>query len=137
MTHLIKRKRSDSNYEISLFHSEWFFPILLSYLSSPIIAKLDSVICDLEIRAHWLKCLVNVLKSIELTIERNRFEHIESLVDWIVLKKLDLKELSIIAKYGHEFTVTNYTMKKLVRCCPNLKNCILMVLNICRLLSTI
>ena len=87
------------------------------------IAEMDSAISDSQIRRHWLDCLMIGLKSIKLELKFSGVDYVEDVIDWIILKKLNLLEFCV---FGSEenITITNHTMKKLVQYNPNLKKLI-------------
>ena len=115
-------KRTRVAYKSSLFFSEWFLPLVTSYLNFPTIKSLDSVMCESQLRGHWLHCLSKEMKSIQLELEHNYcFDDIEYMIDWLVMRQVDLHEFAIIAADEVWFTMTSYTLKKLLQNNPNFK----------------
>ena len=71
-------KRTRVDYKSTLFYSEWFLPILMSYLNFPTIKALDSMMCESQLRGHWLDCLTKGMKCIKLEFGHDCFNEVES-----------------------------------------------------------
>ena len=113
-------KRTSVDNKGWLFYSEWFLPIVTSYLHFPTIKILDSVMIESQLKEHWLHCFIRGMKSIQLELESDCFWDVLSLIDWVVMRQIDLHELSIIAARDSWFTISNYNMKKLLENNKNL-----------------
>ena len=117
----LNRNLSVSDGWKTLLYSEWFIPYLFTYLKFQDMGKLDSAITNHEDKHHWL----NHLKTIQLSINLNSIQFrkvlvtqsdfpssllqknvIEQIYIWIMLKKLNIIELSLIMKNTFTHTIS-------------------------------
>ena len=112
-----RNQRKRIRYEVwsNLLSSDWFVPMLFRYLKIYDKANLDSAICNHRDRKNWLDNLRNL--EIILRLDDKVKIFYKNLLNWIVLKKLQLVELALYLTTPS----SNALISKVTRNNPNLR----------------
>ena len=102
--------------KLSIVFVDWFYSVLLQYLSLKVIANFDLAVCNRRLRPQWLESLGKYASSVPLKIFKPViWSH--ALVNWIIQRKLQFSELALDKGYP----ISMDDMYRLAKQCPNLK----------------
>ena len=91
-------RKSISNM-MSVVFTDWFYSLLLQYLTLKDIANFDSAVCNRKIRSQWLESLGKYTSSVSIKI----FDKViwsDRLINWINLRNLHFCQLMIDDKHS-------------------------------------
>ena len=114
----IKKMRKIYKILLFLLSSDWFHPILLSYLTLIDIAKLDTSFCNYNDRPLLQRCFAGC----KLSLVISSLQGIEKALNWILLKNLSLRELRLEFVANYDTQISNNVMFRLTQKNPNLES---------------